>query len=574
VSDTGRPPRTSAAREGCILVAGMHRSGTSAVCRVINLLGAAVAHPDDLLGATPSNPRGHWESASLVRINDEALRLLGGFWWCPPAAREGQWETDGHRTLRPRAAEALRAAHPREPWVWKDPRLCLTLPFWRPLLPAPACVVLVLRDPSEIAASLAARDRGDTDRALMLWERSMHHLLPALQGLPVATVRYATLLADPDGTTATLRARLADAGIALDEPPPGAVAAFVSPALRNQHAAAGAELPLSGPQARLRAMLAELPDYQPAFVPPRLPGETPGNDRGFLELRTRALARRSRVVSGRAARIVMTLLVRDEADTVEANIRHHLAEGVSRVLVTDNRSTDGTREILAALASELPVSVIDEPADNYDQARWVTRMARAAAAEHGADWVINADADEFFRARQGTLAEALARIPGTYGLVVAQRQNHVPRPPSDLPFHARMIYRTRDSRNLLGEPLAPKVIHRASAEVVVGMGNHSVVRPRLTPYPQTPIVIHHFPLRTYAAFAAKIDTGGAALGRNSRLPAGSSHVWQEMRRRLETGELERTWAAQVYDDERIGEGLRSGELVLDREIAIRLARSD
>ena len=59
---------------------------------------------------------------------------------------------------------------------------------------------------------------------------------------------------------------------------------------------------------------------------------------------------------------------------------------------------------------------------------WRTRMARLAAAEHDADWVINTDADEFWMPRRGTLRELFASIPETHGVVFALSRHFVPRP--------------------------------------------------------------------------------------------------------------------------------------------------
>ena len=97
-------------------------------------------------------------------------------------------------------------------------------------------------------------------------------------------------------------------------------------------------------------------------------------------------------------KLVMTLLVRDEEDIVEDHLVYHLNQGVDFVVATDNRSVDGTRDVLDRFQRLGYVEVIDEPDDTYDQWRWVTRMARRAAIEHGA-----------FPARAGSRASPFRR---------------------------------------------------------------------------------------------------------------------------------------------------------------------
>src|SRR6266542_1095063 len=127
-------------------------------------------------------------------------------------------------------------------------------------------------------------------------------------------------------------------------------------------------------------------------------------------------------------RLVMTLLVRDEADIVDAQIAFHLNAGVDFVVATDHRSQDGTTEILERYAREGCLHLICERDVEFKDAEWRTRMARLAATDFGADWVISSDADEFWWPRGGSLKEVLASVPERYGIVRALLRQPAPRP--------------------------------------------------------------------------------------------------------------------------------------------------
>ena len=79
-----------------VFVLGMHRSGTSAVARAVSLLGFSLGDQADLIPPGPDNPRGFWESKSLVVLNDELLSALGGSWDAPPSPSPG-WTPAGRR---------------------------------------------------------------------------------------------------------------------------------------------------------------------------------------------------------------------------------------------------------------------------------------------------------------------------------------------------------------------------------------------------------------------------------------------------------------------------------------------
>ena len=136
----------------------------------------------------------------------------------------------------------------------------------------------------------------------------------------------------------------------------------------------------------------------------------------------------------------MTLLARNEEDILDAHLAFHLNAGVDFVIAIDNGSDDGTTEILESYARDGHVDLTREDRD-YNQAEWVTQMARRAATEFGADWVINSDADEFYWPRGGTLKDVLAAVPTGYGGVRGMLRNFAPRPFGDDFFAERMTVR-------------------------------------------------------------------------------------------------------------------------------------
>ena len=213
----------------------------------------------------------------------------------------------------------------------------------------------------------------------------------------------------------------------------------------------------------------------------------------------------------------MTLLVRDEADIVDAQIAYHLDAGVDAVVATDNRSEDATTEILERYAREGVLHLIREPGDDLRQSEWVTRMARLAATELGADWVLNADADEFWRARGTTLKELLAVVPGRFGAVRGAWRNFVPRPDDDRFFAERMTARLC-TPSFHPHPLSThfKSAHRARADIRIGRGNHEALADDLVALRGWyPIEILHFPVRSLEHCRRKYVTQFVALERNA-----------------------------------------------------------
>ncbi|MGA8277477.1 MAG: glycosyltransferase [Rhodanobacteraceae bacterium] len=220
-----------------ILVLGMHRSGTSAVTGVLELMGAWVGDEDNVLPAHPAdNPTGYRERVDVLIQHDRMLEELG-FAWDRLAGFDPMSIDQG--TRRKFAAALSRIVGTIDsggrPWALKDPRLCVLLPLWRELLEKPAFVVVV-RDPSEIAASMHRSHRGGypTPYLYALWEKYMRTLLDSLDGERALFVSYSTLLSEPQTQCRRLLEGLADLGLGgLHVPTPDDLGAFLDPSLRR-----------------------------------------------------------------------------------------------------------------------------------------------------------------------------------------------------------------------------------------------------------------------------------------------------------------------------------------------------
>jgi Glycosyl transferase family 2 len=269
-------------------------------------------------------------------------------------------------------------------------------------------------------------------------------------------------------------------------------------------------------------------------------------------------------------KLVLTLLVRDEADIVDAQIAYHLSAGVDLVVATDNRSADGTTEILERYASEGVLHLVRESGDDLRQSEWVTHMAQLAAVEHGADWVLNTDADEFWWPRGGSLRDVLASVPAHYGVVRGAWRNFVPRPDGHPFFAERMTVRTT-TPSFHPHPLSThsKSGHRGSADVRIGRGNHEAFGPGLVPVRGWyPIEILHFPVRSLEHCRHKYVTQFVALERNAEkgIPGHMAEAYRAYR----AGRLDDFYAPLVVDDAALDAGLAAGEYVADVRLRDRL----
>jgi hypothetical protein len=267
----------------------MHRSGTSAVTRLINLLGPAAPHAGDLVPPSPKNPTGYWESMSLVAFNTRVLHAVGSDMRCPQALPAG-WERDPRLDqLRLEAPAAVRQTFPETPWVWKDPRNCLAFAFWHATLDVIPLAVLVHRNPLEIAASAIRRHRDESKiYTLALWERYLRQAFEQLEGLPVRISEYQSVLSDPLAWCRGTVGFLARSGVPTTTPADEDVLEFVDPSLRHTSFSTAdfvQDGDVSDSQRELFCALNELVGDHDEFRPPALPRETPTTEALLAERR-------------------------------------------------------------------------------------------------------------------------------------------------------------------------------------------------------------------------------------------------------------------------------------------------
>lgn len=208
--------------------------------------------------------------------------------------------------------------------------------------------------------------------------------------------------------------------------------------------------------------------------------------------------------------------MKDEEDIIAANIEHHIQQGVSQFIVTDNNSSDRSRSI----AEKYPevVEIIDEPENTHNQTKWVTRMAQMAC-KLDPDWIVHLDADEFWCGLMG-LREIQAKVASCERMYL--------HPPGGEMAH----YLDFDHISI---PQECKIAHRPDPTFVITHGNHSVANDVPVEFTKK-VYRHHFPVRSYEQWARKAK-GHEALSRRKTICVR----WEKWYNLLQEGKLEQEY---------------------------------
>ena len=185
-------------KQNCLIVLGMHRSGTSAMARVVNLLGAEIG--DNLLPAVPTNPRGFWEHYEILELHRRVLREIGSFsddirplpkqWYRQPTVEK----------IRSEIVEIIQRDFGQSKlWVLKEPRMCRLLRLWHSIFSGLNCrahFIFLFRHPLEVAASLRDRDNLPLNKSLQFWLEYVLEAEEETRNYPRVFVSFQELIDD------------------------------------------------------------------------------------------------------------------------------------------------------------------------------------------------------------------------------------------------------------------------------------------------------------------------------------------------------------------------------------------
>lgn len=247
----------------CIL--GMHRSGTSAVTRAVNLLGPYIGREDHMMRPVAGdNPHGFWELLPIYSFHERLLSFLSRSWDCPLPLRDEWWKEPQIAPFRDELKSLiLEEFGDRNIWLWKDPRTALLLPLWQQVmreLDIEVNYLICLRNPLDVAASLKRRNDFSKGKSLSLWLLYNISALFWTMGARRMLLNFDALLEDWEGSLRKVSASFSIPWPEDEEGLRGAVVDFLKPNARHTRsdsASVASDSEVAGPVARLYHLLFE-----------------------------------------------------------------------------------------------------------------------------------------------------------------------------------------------------------------------------------------------------------------------------------------------------------------------------
>jgi hypothetical protein len=195
-----------------LVILGMHRSGTSLLARILNLMGAYFGEDEDEIAGSNHNPKGYWERRDTLSLNEDVLKSVDRTWCNVTGFKTENIPVDFSITFEKRIEKIIRKLDKHRPWVLKEPRLCLTFNLWKNKLESPL-IIKMYRNPLEVAMSLNKRNSFPLGFGMALWEKYNLDVINSTRGMPFVAISYSELLTTPFDTVTALHNELVDKGV-------------------------------------------------------------------------------------------------------------------------------------------------------------------------------------------------------------------------------------------------------------------------------------------------------------------------------------------------------------------------
>jgi glycosyltransferase involved in cell wall biosynthesis len=198
-----------------VVVLGMHRGGTSAITRGLQVIGIELGN--NLMPPAPGiNEKGFWEDLEIHALNKSVLSAAGFDWHSIDFVADDALANPAAQGFKSAALSLLRAKlEGVQSFGIKDPRMPRLLPFWREVfaeLGSPVHYVIACRNPLSVAASLAKRDNFDAVKSHCLWLDHMFASVAGTAGCSRIVIDYDRLMDDASGQLQRLAAFLGRGG--------------------------------------------------------------------------------------------------------------------------------------------------------------------------------------------------------------------------------------------------------------------------------------------------------------------------------------------------------------------------
>lgn len=277
-------------------------------------------------------------------------------------------------------------------------------------------------------------------------------------------------------------------------------------------------------------------------------------------------------------KLIITLLVKDEEDILETNIRFHKAMGADGFIVTSHNSTDRTNEILEKLKQEgIILEIIYETDPAYNKVMFVDRMIKIAKRKYKADWIINADADEFYYSKDLNLKKSIIKYKKT-NVNVLKVDSTFYYPDNREDFLRSPYFVTRpflkyvaeklditnkpEFKGFIGSNGCTKVIHKTKGYKRIVIGNHDIKMRYKVCVEPADIVLYHYTIRNYNESIKKVKRYKESL---KLIGKGFGVHMRKIIQEYESGELKKNYD-KLYNENMKKFLIEQGVVTIDRSI--------